>query len=102
MANIWILILLFFFKGDQGNNHFRRSPHLLNSENDMVNKNISDVEKKNHNEGPWVKSLKKTNRNIIYITEIEIELKKIDDLWEKSLITEEEKNNMRNKILGLS
>ena len=31
----------------------------------------------------------------------EQELKKIDDMFEKSLITEEEKNQMRNKVLGL-
>ena len=34
-------------------------------------------------------------------TDQEQELKKIEDLFEKSLITEEEKTQMRNKVLGL-
>ena len=43
-------------------------------------------------------AISETNNSV---TEQEYELKKIDDMFEKSLITEEEKNQMRNKVLGL-
>ena len=57
---------------------------------------------KNSNEGPWGTVSKKSNENNSYSLEIADEMKKIDDLFKKSLITEEEKKNIRNKVLGLS
>ena len=100
-ANIWILIL-FLFKGDLGNNRFGQSPYSFDYQDNTINDTTSDMVEKNNNEGPWEKSSKKSNENDSYSLEIANDLKKIDDLFKKSLITEEEKQNMRNKVLGLT
>ncbi len=99
-VNIWILIL-FLFKGDSDNNRFGQSPYLFDNKDNSINPSTSNVEDQNNKKGPWEKSSTKSNENDSYSLDIENELKKIDDLFKKSLITEEEKKNMRNKVLGI-
>ena len=90
-------------KTDNAKNRFGEPPFSWDNENDLLNTTISnDVIENPENEGPWGRSLKKSKESDAYSSEIENELKKIDDLFKKSLITDEEKKKMRSKVLGLS
>jgi uncharacterized membrane protein YhaH (DUF805 family) len=90
-------------ESDNNENRYGEPPFSSGNQNDLLNTSIpNDVVENPENEGPWGKSLQNSKESETYSSEIENDLKKIDDLFEKSLITEEEKKNMRNKVLGLT
>ena len=89
-------------EGDKNQNRYGETPFSSDNENDLSNTSaLNDFIEKPENEGPLSKSSQKSKESETYSSEIENDLKKIDDLYKKSLITEEEKKNMRNKVLGL-
>jgi uncharacterized membrane protein YhaH (DUF805 family) len=88
---------------DIGENRFGAPPFSSDNENNLSNTSISDDIIENPiNDGPWVNSSEKLLETETDTSETENELKKIDDLFKKSLITNDEKKKMRDKILGLS
>ena len=98
---IW-LIVLYCYEGDEGENRFGENP--LTSIRNGAPKNISVLSATTDNsinERSKDISMSKIPESNNSTAELEQELKKIDDMFEKSLITEDEKKQMRNKVLGL-
>ena len=98
-------------KGDVGDNRFGKPPlamddNLLKENNNTQNGGKDYNNLKKTNEKTIQEKSKQTAKKRIHIKkntqDIQDQLKKIDDLFKKSLITAAEKKKMRNKVLGIN